>query len=145
VIVEAAVEGAREVECGVLTDVHGAPRASVCAEIAVRGGHDFYDFEAKYLQEAADLLVPADLPHAVAERVQEVALRMFDALGCEGLARCDVFVRSDGTVLVNEANTMPGFTPISMFPKMWAESGLSYPELVDWLVQDALRRGTGLR
>lgn len=145
VVVEAAVEGAREVECGVLVGEDGAPKVSVCAEIVLRGGHEFYDFEAKYLDDAAELIVPADLPpHAVAA-VRDVAVRAFEALGCEGLARCDVFVRPDGTVLINEVNTMPGFTPISMFPRTWAESGLDYPSLVDHLVQDALRRGTGLR
>jgi D-alanine-D-alanine ligase len=145
VIVEAAVEAAREVECGVLADADGVPRASACAEITVSSGHEFYDFDAKYLDDAADLVVPADLDPGVTERVQATALQMFDALGCEGLARCDVFVRADGSVLANEVNTMPGFTPISMFPRMWEQSGVGYPELVDRLVQDALRRGTGLR
>ena len=145
VVVEAAVQDAREVECGVLTDADGRARASVCAEIVVREGHDFYDFAAKYLEDAADLVVPADLPPDVVGRVHEVALAAFDALGCEGLARCDVFVRPDGEVLINEVNTMPGFTPISMFPRAWAAWGVDYPALVDHLLQDALRRGTGLR
>ena len=145
VVVEASVEGAREVECGVLVDVDGVPRASVCAEIVVHGEHEFYDFEAKYLDDAADLVVPADLPVEVSERVRELSVRAFDALQCEGLARCDFFVAADGQVLVNEVNTMPGFTSISMFPRVWAESGVDYPTLVDRLVTDALRRGTGLR
>ncbi|HET7899697.1 MAG TPA: D-alanine--D-alanine ligase family protein [Candidatus Nanopelagicales bacterium] len=145
VVVEASVEGAREVECGVLVDADGEPRASVCAEIVVHGEHEFYDFEAKYLDDAADLVVPADLAPEVAARVQELAVLAFDALGCEGLARCDFFVLPDGRVLVNEVNTMPGFTSISMFPRVWAESGVDYPALVDRLVADALRRGTGLR
>jgi D-alanine-D-alanine ligase len=145
VVVEAGVVGAREIECGVLVDEAGIPAASVCAEIVVTGPHEFYDFEAKYLDDSADLIVPADLPSEVVARVQELAVRAFDALGCEGLARCDFFVRPDGSVLVNEVNTMPGFTAISMFPRMWAASGVDYPTLVDRLVRDALRRGTGLR
>jgi len=145
VVVEASVEQAREIECGVLVDEHGDPQASVCAEIVLRGGHEFYDFEAKYLDDAADLVVPADLDPDVATRVRELSVRAFDALGCEGLARCDFFLTADGRVLVNEVNTMPGFTSISMFPRVWAESGVEYPTLVDRLVADALRRGTGLR
>jgi D-alanine-D-alanine ligase len=145
VIVEAGIEGAREIECGVLVDPTGVPRASVCAEIRVRDGHEFYDFAAKYLEDAVDLVVPADLPSAVAERVQRLAVAAFDALDCEGLARVDVFVRADGAVLLNEINTMPGFTPISMYPRMWEASGVDYPDLVDRLVRDAVRRGTGLR
>lgn len=144
-VVEASVEGAREIECGVLADPDGTPRASGCAEIRVRAGHEFYDFAAKYLDDAAELLVPADLPAAVAAEVRAVAVRAFDALGCEGLARVDFFVTADGAVILNEVNTMPGFTPISMFPRLWAEEGVDYPELVDRLVQDALRRGIGLR
>jgi len=145
VVVEASVEGAREIECGVLVDAEGDPQASVCAEIVVHGAHEFYDFEAKYLDDAADLVVPADLPAEVSERVRALAVRAFESLGCESLARCDFFLTTDGRVLVNEVNTMPGFTSISMFPRVWAESGVTYPELVDRLVADALRRGTGLR
>ena len=145
VVVEASVEGVREIECGVLVDTDGDPQASVCAEIVVHGAHEFYDFEAKYLDDAADLVVPADLETAVSERVRELSVRAFEALGCEGLARCDFFVSPDGRVLVNEVNTMPGFTSISMFPQVWAATGVDYPTLVDRLVADALRRGTGLR
>ncbi len=145
VVIEASVEGVREIECGVLVDQDGDPRASVCAEIVLRGDHEFYDFEAKYLDDAADLVVPADLPVELADRVRELAVRAFESLGCEGLARCDFFVDAAGRVLVNEVNTMPGFTSISMFPRVWAESGIDYPALVDRLVADALRRGTGLR
>ena len=78
-------------------------------------------------------------------RVQQLAVETFEVLGCEGLARVDFFVRSDGSVLLNEINTMPGFTSISMFPRMWAASGIDYPTLIDLLISDALRRGTGLR
>lgn len=145
VVVELGLLGVREIECGVLVDADGVAKASACAEIVVRGGHDFYDFEAKYLDDSADLIVPADLPDAVHERIGRLAIRAFEALGCEGLARVDFFLLADGRILINELNTMPGFTPISMFPRMWAHSGLSYAEIVDRLLLDALRRGTGLR
>jgi D-alanine-D-alanine ligase len=144
VIVEQGLLGVREIECGVLDGPHGA-RASTCAEIVVRAGHDFYDFEAKYLDDAVDLIVPADLPPEVEQAVRSESVAAFEALTCEGLARVDFFVTPDGRAVVNEVNTMPGFTSISMFPRMWAASGLDYPELIDHLISDALRRGTGLR
>ena len=108
------------------------------------GAHEFYDFEAKYLDDAAELVVPADLPADVEEEVRRLAVAAFEALDCEGLARVDFFVRPDG-VLVNEVNTMPGFTPISLFPRMCAASGIDYATVLDLLIADALRRGTGLR
>jgi D-alanine-D-alanine ligase len=146
VVIEAAIEG-REIECGVLEGLDGGePEASVPAEVIVGGEHEFYDFEAKYLpDEGTELAVPADLPSEVAEQVRALACQAFDALGCEGLARVDFFVRRDGTVVVNEVNTMPGFTPVSMFPLMWKETGVDYTALVDRLVQTALRRPVGLR
>ncbi len=144
VIIEAEIAPAREIECGVLTDETGRPFASSCAEIRVREGHEFYDFEAKYLDDSADLVVPADIPEDRADEVRRLATAAFDALGCEGLARVDFFV-TPSAVIINEVNTMPGFTPISMFPRMWAASGMDYPRLVDHLVSDALRRGSGLR
>ena len=146
VIVEASAEGGREVECGVLQGFgDNPPDASVVAEIRVEG-HEFYDFAAKYLpEEHTSLDVPAKLPAQIAARVQELSVRAFEALSCEGLARVDFFVLGDERVVVNEINTMPGFTPSSMFPRMWAASGVSYPELVDRLIQLALHRGTGLR
>jgi D-alanine-D-alanine ligase len=148
VVVEAAAGvGAREIECGVLEGLDDAPpEASVVAEITVQGDHDFYDFAAKYLPEESTVLdVPADLPGEVADEVRALATRAFDALSCEGLARVDFFLQGDGRVVVNEVNTMPGFTPTSMFPRVWAASGLDYPALVDRLLQLALRRSTGLR
>jgi D-alanine-D-alanine ligase len=148
VIVEAAAgDGAREVECGVLDSLDGAaPETSVVAEIRVAGDHDFYDFAAKYLpEETTRLDVPADLDPAVADEVRVLSRRAFEALSCEGLARVDFFLLGDGRVVVNEVNTMPGFTPTSMFPRMWAATGVDYPALVDRLVASALRRGTGLR
>jgi D-alanine-D-alanine ligase len=148
VVVEAgAGAGAREVECGVLERLDGGPpEASVPGEIHVDDSHDFYDFAAKYLPgEHTRLEVPAGLSGGIASTVRHLAVAAFEALSCEGLARVDFFVRPDGTVLVNEVNTMPGFTPTSMFPLMWAASGLDYPALVDRLVQLALRRPLGLR
>ncbi len=143
VMVEAAVAG-RELECAVLGSRRGGPpEASLPAEVRVRG--DWYDFEAKYLDDATDFDVPAQLPADVTAAVQELACRAFTALGCAGLARVDFFLRDDGTLLVNEVNTMPGFTPMSMYPRMWAASGVPYAELVDRLVELAMEAGTGLR
>src|SRR5215475_6684919 len=145
VLVEAAVPG-REIECGVLEGLGGGPpEASVPAEIRLVSGHDWYDFEAKYLDDACEFDVPARLPSELARRVQDMACRAFTALDCAGLARVDFFLTAAGEPVLNEVNTMPGFTPISMFPRMWAASGLDYPALVDRLVQTALHRGTGLR
>lgn len=144
VIVEAAVAPAREIECGVLADADGVPRASRCAEIIVNARHEFYDFEAKYLDDSATLVVPVELPADTEGRLRDLAVHAFEVLGCEGLARVDFFLRPDGSIVLNEVNTMPGFTSISMYPRMWAATGVDYPELVDRLVTDALRRGTGL-
>ena len=145
VLVEAASDG-RELECGVLESLTGdAPDTSVVAEIKVRGEHEFYDFEAKYLEEAMEYDVPAQVPAEIAAEVRRMSARAFEALSCEGLARVDLFLKADGSLLVNEVNTMPGFTPTSMFPVVWRESGVSYPELVDRLIQLALNRPSGLR
>jgi D-alanine-D-alanine ligase len=147
VVIEAGIVG-REIECAVLGGRGGAPaRASLPGEIVVTDAeHTFYDFEAKYLDESAvSLQCPADLPQDVIERVQDVAVRTFESIDCEGLARVDVFVTEGGEVIVNEINTMPGFTPYSMYPRMWQESGIAYPELLDELLQLALERPTGLR
>jgi len=147
VLVELAAEGGREVECGVIQGFgDNPPDASVVAEIIVEGDHEFYDFAAKYLPEEQTALdVPADLPGTISKRVQNLAVDAFEALSCEGLARVDFFVLPDERVVINEINTMPGFTPSSMFPRMWAASGVEYPELVDRLIQLALHRSTGLR
>lgn len=142
VIVESSLENVREIECGVLGGKTG-PRASVCAEIVVRGNHEFYDFDAKYVDDAVELIVPAHLPEAIQDQAREVARQVFIAMDCAGLARVDMFVL-DHEIVVNELNTMPGFTPISMFPRMWAHSGIEYPQLIDELITDALHRGIGL-
>ncbi|MBN9621242.1 MAG: D-alanine--D-alanine ligase, partial [Actinobacteria bacterium] len=118
-LVEAAVVG-REVECGVLENADGRPEASLPAEIRLRPGHDWYDFEAKYLDEACDFDIPARLAPELVERIREAACEAFLALDGSGLARVDFFVTAGERVVVNEVNTMPGFTPISMYPKMWA-------------------------
>lgn len=148
VIVETGIVG-REIECAVLQG-RGLeePRTSLPGEIVVESGqgHDFYDFEAKYLDEASVALsCPADLPPGAADEVRRLAAASFEALACEGLARVDCFVTDGGSVVINEINTMPGFTPHSMYPRMWQESGVSYPELVDELIQLALERPVGLR
>jgi len=147
VLVEEGIEG-REIECAVLGGRgEAAPRASVPGEIVVdHDSHTFYDFEAKYVDDGPVRLdAPADLPDAVTEVVRDFAVRAFEAIGAEGIARVDAFVTPDGRVVVNEINTMPGFTPISMYPRMWEASGLAYPDLIDELIQLALERPTGLR
>ena len=145
VLVEAAVLG-REIECGVLEYPDGRIEASPTAEIHVVGDYDFYDFDAKYLDaDAATFDIPAVLPDDVTARIQDLARRAFSALDAQGMARVDFFVRPDGDVVINEVNTLPGFTPISMYPRMWGEGGISYSELITVLIRTALARGTGLR
>jgi D-alanine-D-alanine ligase len=147
VIVEQGIVG-REIECAVLqgrgTD---GPRVSHVGEIEVtaEGGHEFYDFEAKYLDDGAVLSCPAKVPDTVSAEVQRLAGAAFEALGCEGLARVDCFYTDTGDVVINEINTMPGFTPHSMYPQMWEATGLPYPQLIDELIQLALTRPVGLR
>lgn len=146
-VIEAGIVG-REIECAVLegrgTD---APRTSMPGEISVAGGgHEFYDFNAKYVEDgAAALSCPADIPDEAIVRVRELAAVAFDAVGAEGLSRVDFFYTPDGELIINEINTMPGFTPKSMYPQMWAASGLGYAELIDELITLALNRKTGLR
>ena len=144
VLVETAAVNAREVEIGVLQGSDGGgPETSEIAEITVSAQHAFYDFEAKYLEQSFQ--IPASLDEHVTDQVHDLARRAFEALDVEGLARVDFFVFGDGRVVVNEVETMPGFTATSMFPLLWQESGLTYPELVERLVQLAMERSTGLR
>ncbi len=147
VIVEAAVVG-RELECGVLEFPDGTVQASTVGEIrvaGVRGREDsFYDFATKYLDDAAELDVPAKIDDDVSDAVRGLAIRAFKAIDCQGLARVDFFLTDDGPI-INEVNTMPGFTTISMYPRMWAASGVDYSTLVATMVETALGRGTGLR
>ncbi|MCG8919651.1 D-alanine--D-alanine ligase [Actinokineospora sp. PR83] len=145
VLVEAGVVG-REVECGVLEFPDGRVAASVPAEVRlVDDSVDWYDFDAKYLDDVAELDIPAKLDDDVAERLRAMAVDAFRALDCQGLARVDFFVGAGGELTVNEVNTMPGFTPTSAYPKMWAVTGLDYPALLATLVDTAVARGTGLR
>ncbi|MBM6621168.1 D-alanine--D-alanine ligase [Micrococcaceae bacterium RIT802] len=147
VIIEEGIAG-REIECGVL-EGRGAelPRTSLPGEIAVTAGADtFYDFNAKYVDGgAAELSCPADLPQEQVSAIREYAAVAFDAIGGEGLARVDFFYTDDGRWVINEINTMPGFTPISMYPRIWNETGINYAELVDELIWLAMNRRTGLR
>ena len=133
-VVECGIEG-REVEVAVLEGRNGAaPRVSVAGEIIVTG-RDFYDFDAKYQDEdSVQLVVPAKISEAELQEMQALAAKAFDALGCEGLARADFFLTRNG-FLINEINTMPGFTPLSMFPSLWAASGIDYPDLIDELIE----------
>jgi len=135
VVVEEAIEG-REIECGVLGNLD--PEASLPGE--VRPSRDFYDYEDKYEAGAAELLAPAPLPDEVTAEIRRLAVAAFRAVRAEGMARVDFFYAPGGRVLVNEVNTIPGFTPISMYPRMWEVSGVPYGELLDRLVDLALER-----
>lgn len=143
VIIEEAAVGARELEIGVLQGIDGVPETSAIAEITVHGDHAFYDFEAKYLEES--YVLPADVDDEVRTEMSRLAAAAFSALDIEGLARVDFFAFPDGRLVINEVETMPGFTATSMFPLMWREAGVAYPELLDRLVQLALARSTDLR
>lgn len=146
VLVEAAVVG-REIECGVLEFPDGRVEASLPAEIRVLADDEaaWYDFETKYLGDAAELDIPAKIDDDVAERLRAMAIEAFAALDCQGLARVDFFVGAGGELTINEVNTMPGFTTTSAYPKMWAVTGVDYPTLLATLIDTAIARGTGLR
>jgi len=136
-IIEQAATGCREIECAVLGN--DPVRVSLPGEIRPRQG--FYDYRAKYQDDSAELLVPAPLHSAQVARVQQLTVQVFDAIGAADLARVDFFVDTKNDLFyVNEINTLPGFTPISMYPRLWWESGISYPELIDTLVELALQR-----
>jgi len=140
VLVEEYVRG-REVECGVLEGEDGSLMVSKPGEIVPTGRYSFYSYEAKYLDEhGAEINVPADLSDGVREEVRKLSAEAFRALGCEGMARIDFFLCEDGKLLINEVNTLPGFTNISMYPKTLEASGVSYPELVDRLIRRARSR-----
>jgi D-alanine-D-alanine ligase len=144
VLVEAAIVG-REIECAVLERPDGTVVSSLPAEIRIVGEAAFYDFDAKYLDDVCEFDVPAKLDDDVAEQLREMAVAAFRALDGQGLARVDFFVGPDGDITVNEINTMPGFTPISMYPRAWAVTGVDYPTLLTTLIETALARGVGLR
>lgn len=137
ILVEAAVPNPREIECSVLGN--DEPIASVPGEIIP--SREFYDYEAKYIDDRSRLIIPAELDASATERVRDLAVRAFQAVDCSGMGRVDFLVsRDDGSIWVNEINTIPGFTSISMYPKLWEASGLSYPDLLDRLIQLALER-----
>ncbi|MBG0739174.1 D-alanine--D-alanine ligase [Paeniglutamicibacter antarcticus] len=146
-VIEAGISG-REIECAVLEGRgSNVPRTSMPGEIVVAdASHAFYDFTAKYVQDnAAVLSCPADLPAEVVTKIRDLAAVAFDAVSAEGLSRVDFFYTDEGEIIINEINTMPGFTPKSMYPQMWAATGLAYPDLIDELLQLGLNRKTGLR
>ncbi len=137
IVVEAAVPSAREIECGVLGN--DEPQTSVPGEVIP--GREFYDYEAKYLDEGSKTVIPADLPSLVADEIRRLSVAAFQAIDCAGMARVDFLLsRDSGAIVLNEVNTIPGFTTISMYSKMWEASGVSYPALIDRLVELALER-----
>jgi D-alanine-D-alanine ligase len=145
VIVEAAVEGS-EIECAVLEGQSGnPPDASIPAQLMIDGGEEFYDFEAKYLDQASAVAIPPPIPVEDQQEIRRMAALAFDAVSCEGLARVDFFYTPDGQIVINEINTIPGFALTSAFPMMWAATGLDLTQLIDRMLQTALRKGTGLR
>jgi D-alanine-D-alanine ligase len=142
VMIEQAVIG-REIECAVL-EADGVVKASVVGEIVIDSRFEFYDFEAKYLDGATTVKIPADIPTDAAEEIRSKAVQAFKALGCSGLARCDFFYTDKGEIIINEINTMPGFTGTSMYPKLWAASGIDYTTLISALITTALARTNGV-
>lgn len=136
IIIEEFVKG-REIECAILGNEN--PIASVPGEIVVND--DFYSYDAKYIDESgASMAIPADIDEKIVQQIQDLAIRTYQALGCEGLARVDFFLQKDGKLLVNEINTIPGFTSRSMYPLLWQESGISYRDLITKLIDLALER-----
>jgi D-alanine-D-alanine ligase len=145
VLVEAAVDG-MEIECAVLEGIDGGPpEASVPAQVLLDAHSEFYDFGAKYLATSTQMTIPAPLPAPAVDQIRRLACAAFDAISCEGLARVDFFYTPAGEVVINEINTMPGMTPSSAFPLMWAATGLPLPQLVDRIIQTALHKRSGLR
>lgn len=137
VLIEEAING-RELECAVLQE-GGKFLTSVVGEIRVLGGREFYDYEAKYLDSATEYLVPAPIPDEIAKEIREQSVIAFQATGCEGLARVDFFLTDEGQIVINELNTMPGFTPKSVFPMLWRESGRNYRDVITTLIEEALQ------
>jgi D-alanine-D-alanine ligase len=136
IILEEFIQG-RELECSVLGSE--TPAASLPGEVI--STHEFYSYDAKYLDEKGAVLeIPAKIPPETVRKIQELAIKTFQTLSCEGLSRVDFFLKADGGILVNEINTMPGFTKISMYPKLWEASGISYSALIDKLIELAIQR-----
>jgi D-alanine-D-alanine ligase len=145
VLVEAAIDGV-EIEVSVLEGIDGAPPdTSLPGQLVIEGGEEFYDFEAKYLDPAGSMAIPAPIPADAIAEIRRLAAAAFDAVSCEGLARVDFFYTSDGQVLLNEINTIPGLSPTSYFQKMWEATGMPFPQLVERLLQTALKKRPGLR
>ena len=145
VIIEAAVV-VREIERAVLEFPDGRVEASLPAELRPVGESvDWYDFDAKYLDDVYEFDIPAKLDDDITARLREMAVTAFRALDCQGLSRVDFFVTEQNELIINELNTMPGFTPISMYPKMWDVTGIDYSTLLTTLIETAIARGTGLR
>jgi D-alanine-D-alanine ligase len=145
ILVEAAIDGV-EVECSVLEGIAGGPPdTSMPGQLLIEGGEEFWDFEAKYLDQASGMAIPAPIPARALQEVRRLAAEAFDAVSCEGMARVDFFYSPDGQILINEINTIPGLSPASYFQKMWEASGLPFGQLIDRLVQTALRKRPGLR
>ncbi len=145
VLVEAAIDGA-EIECSVLEGASGGPPdTSMPGQLLIEGGEEFWDFEAKYLDEASGMAIPAPIPAEARDEVRRLAAEAFDAVSCEGLARVDFFYTPDGQIMINEINTIPGLSPASYFQKMWEASGLPFSQLIDRLLQTALNKRPGLR
>lgn len=142
VMIEEAIVGS-EIECAVL-EIAGEPQASVVGRISIDPKFEFYDFEAKYLDGATSIELPAAIPPGIAEEIRTTAIKAFQALGCSGLARVDFFLTDAGKIIINELNTMPGFTATSVFPKMWQASGVSYTEVISHLIESALLRRNGV-
>ena len=145
VLVEAAIDAA-EVEVSVLEGVDGAPPdTSIPGQLLIDGGEEFWDFEAKYLDAASGMAIPAPIPDAALAEIRRLAAAAFEAVSCEGLARVDFFYTQRGEIFVNEINTMPGLSPASYFQKMWEASGMPFGQLVDRVLQTALKKRPGLR
>ena len=138
VLIETAING-REIECAVL-ERDGTSYASVLGEIVVNPQFEFYDFEAKYLDDATTVKIPADIPEADTQAIQIAAMQAFDALGCAGLARCDFFYTHDNQIIINEINTLPGFTGTSVYPKLWQATGVTYSDLISALIDSAINK-----
>ena len=138
VLIESAING-REIECAVLQS-EGKTIASPVGQIVIDSKYEFYDFQAKYLDNSMQLVFPTDLPEGIEAKIQEQAIKAFNAAGCEGLARVDFFYTNNGEIIINEINTMPGFTPLSVYPKLIAKSGVDYKELISKLIESALTR-----
>jgi D-alanine-D-alanine ligase len=142
VLIESAING-REIECAVLQSA-GKVIASPVGQIVIDSKYEFYDFQAKYLDNSMQLVFPTDLPAGVEAKIQQQAITAFNAAGCEGLARVDFFYTNDGEIIINEINTMPGFTPLSVYPKLIAKAGVDYKELISKLIESALNRSANI-